>query len=340
MINNVLYKITQTPNVQEYEEHELKEAYEEIFSGLADILLASSFITALKLKGETADDIVSSILVARDKIKRINIVQDENNSIENIVLSPKNDVLDISFAVDVICCANEVNCLKYSIPLLKNPSFETLKAFGIKFNQDKSLNEIQDDFELNNLMYLNLLDNSSYIKYTLELSRKLPYDSILTYTNAMLNPFDVKNCSIAVFKKDLVEKFANVCLKTGYHNSVVYSGEDMSYITPYGESYVAEAWKNKIFAYKLTPVDLGFEEFEPDCLKVESSNESAEIINSVFLNKIQNAQFCAIVLNSALSLYITKKVSSIMEGVELAKQTIESNRAYEFLEKLKKNFKN
>jgi len=150
----------------------------------------------------------------------------------------------------------------------------------------------------------------------------------------MLNPFDSGNCSIGVINKDEVNDWAKLCLELNYSNSIVVSGQNLPLYTPYGETYIAEAWKSKIFTITLNPKLLGFEEYDPNSLNCESKEENKEILEAVFQGKIKNAPYQTLVVNSGLSLYISKRAKSITDAINLAKKTIESKDCYECFRKL------
>ena len=234
--------------------------------------------------------------------------------------------------MDIICSANDIGAVK-SIPYnycYKNNSFNTLKTFGI--NIEKLTVE---NFEKTKLLFSYIDKDNAYIKYTQELFRILPFESILNTVNYFLNPYNTKNCTIALSDKNKVEKFAKICLNLGYTNSIVFSSGDFPYVSIEDETYICEAWKNKIFSYTLNCELLEIEKGLISDLKVEDSNQNYEIIKAVFENKLKGSCYNAIVINSALALYIAKKAKSLAEGIALAKKTIDNGIANEILLNLK-----
>lgn len=104
------------------------------------------------------------------------------------------------------------------------------------------------------------------------------------------------NRVIGVTSRDDVERYAKESLEQGYENSLIITGANaFSYVTFEGESYIAEAWKNKIFTYEINPMLLGF-------------------------NKNDNKEDVEIIFNTALMLYISKITPSIEAGVKLAQE--------------------
>ena len=310
----------------------IQECFDEIFSGLSNPILSGVFLSLLKTKTQTLEDVLAGINSARNAIKKNNLSLNDNCLIENICLNEQSEYLDISFATDIISAACEIGTVR-AIPnncFYKSNPFETLKAF--KINTD-NLNF--DNFEKIKFIYGYISPESPYIKYTQELYGALPYKTILNTINHFLNPYNAKNCTVALFDKACVEKYAQLCLNLGYNNSIVFSAGDFPYVSTENETNISEAWKNKIFSYTVTPELLEIKQNPTDLLKVESSLHGAEIIQAVFENKLKNSCYDAIIINSALALYITKKAKSLMDGINLAKKTINENKAFEVLMNIK-----
>lgn len=327
MINNAINLLISGNNLSETE---AKEVFDEILSGLADEIQTAAFVTALKIKGESTDEIASMVLASKESVKGYSFL--ENASlIENTVFNYPDDFIDISFAVDIICSACNLGVVKFAFDshLDSKRSFLTLKDFCK--NADFSFK--QDNFEKTNFAYIKISPAEPYFKYTKEISRKLCFKNIFNITDLLLNPYDAKNLFLGVNSRDDVEKYANICLKLNYLNSIVLSGvNNFPFASIEGETYVAEAWKNKIFTYVLTPELVGLKAASID--EIKYGNSSSEILRDIFKNKIKNACYDIIILNAALALYIAKKADSIMDGITLAKRTIDSGLACEKLEQI------
>ncbi len=328
MINSAINQLLNNKNL---DETTIYEVFEEILSGVSDSIKTTSFVSILKAKEETLDEIFYSILASKNFIKKINLNANKENLIENINLSYCETILDISFAVDIICAANDLGALKYSFD--SDKSFRTLKFFCN--NQESML----ENFERLSFAYFLLDKQEPYYKYSSQVSKRLPFETIFSLIDNFLNPYQVGNQMIGVNKIELVEKIASLCLKLKNFNSLVVSAKNnLPFVSVEGDSFVAEAWKDKIFTYTLNPELLGFKSFSIDEIKCENPKDGAVIIEKVFENKIKGAPYCAFIINSALALYISKKAPSIVDGIELAKKTIDSGIALEKLEQIKNTF--
>ena len=334
MINCVINKLI---NSEEPSEVELMEVFDEIFSGVSDEVSATSFVTLLKEKEElfkTKSMCLScAIKSARGLMTKAKAIPDNFPSFEVVETEDNSKFFDISFVMDIILSANDILSTKYSFPFQKKYSFETLQSFGI--NPQNIDDNFYENFEKTNFLCLNLSEKEPYFKYASNILRKLPFDNILNMTEKFLNPIGVKNQFIGVKDKDDVEKFANICLNIGNLNTIVLKSNNiLPYASVDGETYIAEAWKNKIFAYTITPELLGFARYPLKDLISDNQEHNKEAILNLFDNKEKGAFYDFAVLNSALALYIVKKANSLMDGLKLAKNTIDTGLAKEKLVQL------
>ena len=136
-----------------------------------------------------------------------------------------------------------------------------------------------------------------------------------------------------------VNKIAQLCLKLKNINSIVLSGENnIPYVVLDGETSVAEAWKDKIFAYTLTPDLLDLKTTDMNNLKCSDVQESAKLLLDVFDDCKKNEIYDLLTINSALALYISKKAPSLFEAFELSKKIINERKVFEKILQLRKIF--
>lgn len=311
-----------------------QEVFDEILSGLANEIQTTSFLTALKTKSANADEITAAILSSREALKAPLININCNNNIENIIYGETSSYIDISLACDLICSSCDIFTSKYSFKCNKNTSFEILSLLGIDIKKQLSYDM---DFENVNFAYFYLSDNSPYVKYSENIRKMLPFNSIFNVTRKMLNPLKNKNLFLGIKNQNQLQTFANIALKLGNENSIIISAQNnIPFVSIEGETKIAEAWKNKIFEYSLTPDLLGFDYANINEIKCETLEENANNLLEIMQGKLKNPMYDTIILNAAMALYITKKTASVMDGIKLAKNTVDSGLMYEKFLQIKK----
>jgi len=331
MIKEAINKLI---NKEELSEIELKEAFDEVFSGLADSVQGASFLSLLKQFDENV--ILSALNSSQNAIKKPFSIFNTDDLIQNISLNKNSKYLDISLIQDLICSSSDLNISKHFFKnsYKENNSLDILLNMGVNIEKDVDYTTIE--YENLNFSYFYLSEDSPYFKYSEPIRKALPFDNILNLTHKLINPIGAKNLFLGVNNKEDVNKYANIALNLNKTNSIVVSGnEEFPYICPNGESQVSEAWKNKIFSYTITPELLGFKEADLSMLECENNKEQAQNILDIIRNKNIGAKFDIAIINSALSLYITKKADSLMDGIALVKKLIESGVVAQKFEQIK-----
>ncbi len=310
---------------------DVREVFDEILSGLSDEIQTSAFLTAFKAKKATNDEFIGAILASKEALCLPKIGYNNQNSMQNLCLNKTSNILDVGFVQDIICSANDLPITRFNF---EGKNFKTLKALNININKEKDLNSTE--FENLNFTYFDILQSSPYCKYTNNIRRSGLFEEIFDTIFIFLNPLNSKNIFIGINNKEQVQQYANIALSLNYENSIVVGSDSFSFLSLEKESLVAEAWKNKIFTYVVTPDLLGFKEASNADLTCSSDEENGNYILDILKGKIKDFRYDFVVLNSALSLYITKKSDSIMDGINLAKKTIDSGLASEKLDQIKR----
>ena len=332
MINEAINKLISSDELTFIDS---REVFDEILSGLANETQISSFLTALKSCNITSDILLGAIVSSRESLKFQQLGLSISSGIESIALDNEIQYIDILLALDLICSANDLSVSRYNFDsfLHKDKSFEILKLMGV--NLDKNVDFSSSDFEKLNFSYFYLDQDSPYFKYSEKIRNILPFDNILNITSKMLNPLKNKNLFLGIKDKKMVETFANVSLKLDNDNSIIVASDNIPFVSIDGESIIAEACKNKIFTYVVNPELLGFENANIDEVKCESLEHNSSNLLEIMDNKLKTPMFDIIILNAALALYISKKADSIMDGINLAKSTIESGKMREKFNQIK-----
>ena len=316
-----------------------KECFDEIFSGLATPVQASSFLTALESKGIVQDEQLAGILSSRESVKKISFPIQNISLIENIILDETFEYLDFALLNDLICATCNLNSMRYSFEshIFNSRSFNLLSKLGLRFNHIDS--DFIDTFEQINFGYFYLSTNEPYYKYVYELKKSLKFSNSLNLFDKLLNPYCAQNLFLGIKDANLVEDYAKLALNLNNQNTLVVSGYDKTpFISIENESFVAEAWKNKIFAYKISPELLDIKKASLDYVKVQNEDECANLILEIIENKAREEVIQAIILNAGFALYISKICASVMDGLALASKVINDGKLKEKFEQIKKHY--
>jgi len=137
-----------------------------------------------------------------------------------------------------------------------------------------------------------------------------------------------------VADESLTMKMAEVLKLLGCHHALVVHGEDgLDEITLGGQTTVCELEKSTIKSYSINPEEFGFSSVSLESLRGGSPEENAEILRLV-LNGKKGPHRDIVLMNAAAALVAGEKAETIKQGLELAKEAIDSGRALQKLEGL------
>ncbi|SES01505.1 anthranilate phosphoribosyltransferase [Lachnobacterium bovis] len=309
-------------------------AQEEILSGKATPVQISAFLTALRLKGETLDEIIGLATVLRKKAN--NISPKVSNYVD--LVGTGGDCtfsFNISTTSAFVVAAAGLPVAKHGNRSISSKcgSGDVLEALGVNICSD--LNTVQKCVDEVGIGFMYAPAFNPAMKYVGGVRKELGVRTVFNILGPMANPSRAKNMLIGVYDKSLTEVIAKAMAKLGVERIMVVSGHDnMDEITLTGETYVTEIIDNRIKNYVITPEEYGFKRVSLDALRGGDYNENALITKNILQGKEKGPKRDIVLLNAGATLYIGKTVNSIEEGIELARKMIDNNKAYKVLENM------
>jgi anthranilate phosphoribosyltransferase len=158
-----------------------------------------------------------------------------------------------------------------------------------------------------------------------------------TIMGPLVNPADARRHILGVYKPELVGMIGDVLAKLNFKHALVVHGVDgYDEISLVGKTMVAEVKEGKVERYEITPEELGLKRCSPEDIGGGSPEFNAKVIRSIFEGKERGPRRDFLMLNLAGALYVGGKASSLRDGVELAKEIIDSGKAQKKLEEFVK----
>lgn len=339
-INKVILKKDLSPK-------EMKDVMKEILSKEATTEQIASFVTALRMRGETVDEITSAAEVFKEKILKIHGGQEaicldrEEITVEReTILKTTNvfgagtNIFNISTATAFVIAGGG---LKVARTVKKSISpycgcADVVEALGINLEMtrtqlERCLNEIGICF-----IYEPLTQNG--LEHILSIRRRIGIRTIFNLIDPILNPVDAKFQLLGVYEPDLTEKMAFVLKNLGIKRGLVFYGDDtLDEISITGKTKITEISGNEVKSYFIEPDDFGLKKVKIDEIRGGTKYENAKIITQILKGE-KGAKQDVTILNASAAFFISGKAKSISEGIELARNSIESGAAFKKLEKL------
>lgn len=157
-----------------------------------------------------------------------------------------------------------------------------------------------------------------------------------TIIGPLINPAGAKRHVLGVYQPQLVEEVAEVALEIGLkHVMVVHGMDGVDEISLLGETKVAEVRDGRIDYYTIAPEDFGLRRCTFEEVRGGDAAYNARIILDIFAGRDTGPRRDMLLLNTAATLVVADKAGSLAEGVELAREVLESGRAMAKLEEIR-----
>jgi anthranilate phosphoribosyltransferase len=297
-----------------------------------------AFVTALRIKGETADEIAGLARVMRAKAIR---VETAGPVIDIVGTGGDNSKsFNISTAAAFVTAGAGIRVAKHNNRAMTSQcgSADVLEALGMKIELDAA--QVKDCLEKIGIGFMFAPLFHPAMKFAAAPRREIGVRTIFNILGPLTNPALADSIVLGVPSEELGEKLAQVLQRLGAKHAVVVHGlNGMDEISVAGKSKVWELRDNKITDYQVSPGDFGFATAAVEMLAGGTPQENALILRSV-LEGEKGSRREAVIMNAAAGIVVGKgtkrpsELPALKEGAEIAKEAIDSGRAREKLEKL------
>lgn len=330
MLKSVIKSVVEGKNLTE---EEMIGAMNVIMEGNATQAQIGSFITALRIKGETVEEITGGAKVMRAKAEPI--VPDLEYFIDTVGTGGDGtNTFNISTASAIVASAGGVHVAKHGNRAVssKSGSADVLEALGV--NILLTPEQAKDCLQSLGICFMFAPTYHKSMKHAAGPRKELGIRTIFNVLGPLTNPARAKGEVLGVFDRKLTEPMANVLLNLGIEKAMVIHGIDgMDEITTTTSTKVSEVLNGKIINYEITPEEYGIKRAEKADLLGGDALENANIVLSVLSGDL-GPKRDIVVLNSAAALYVGKIVRSIKEGVKMSENIIDMGLALKKLGEL------
>jgi len=344
MIRKSIAKIVEG---QDISEGEMIEVMNQIMSGECTPAQIGSFITALRMKGETVDEITGAARVMREHATPIRVGRNVLDMDRDDINIDRETILDvvgtggdgtntfnISTTVSFVVSACGVKVAKHGNRSVSSAcgSADVLEKLGINLDVtpetvEKCISEIGIGF-----LFAPALHGA--MKYAIGPRREIGIRTIFNILGPLTNPAGADCQVMGVYRASLVEKLAGVLHRLGCrHGFVVHGSDGMDEITLTGETMVAEVTPAGVRLGSITPEQMGMSRCPLESLRGGDATANAAIVRAVLAGE-QGPRRDIVLLNTAYALMAADKAASPAEGIALAAEAIDSGRAARQLERL------
>lgn len=315
-------------------EEEAKKAMEIMLSGDATQAQIAAFLIAMRMKGETLEELIGFAAVLRDKAETI------TPKAENYVdlVGTGGDctyTFNVSTTSAFVVAAAGLPVAKHGNRSIssKSGAGDVLEALGVNIMAEPALVQKCVDEVGIGFMFAQLFNKS--MKYVGQARKEMGVRTVFNILGPLANPSCAKNMVVGVYSSALTEKIAKAMSKLGVERGFVISGNDnMDEFTLTGTTTVSEIDGETVKTYEVTPEQFGLKRASLEELRGGDGVQNAEITKAILSGKETGAKRDIVLLNAGATLYIGGVAESIESGVKLAAETIDSGKAIKKLEEL------
>ena len=306
--------------------------FNEIMEGKVSDIEISSFLTALKIKGETFNEILGATKILREKSTKINSPE---NTVDTCGTGgDMKGTLNISTATALVAASTGVKVAKHGNRSVssKSGSADVLEVIGIKIDLDINKNE-QSLVDKNFCFMFAQLFHTA-MKFVGPVRKTLGTRTIFNLLGPLSNPANTKKQLLGVFDKKWINIHSKVLKELGSKHVIVVHGMDgLDEISLSSNSYIAELKNNKIQEYIFNPQDIGYSLINIEDIKGGDSKYNAQEILKMINGENNNFQKI-VELNAGAVIYLSGIADSIKEGAKIAMDHINSGKTKSYVESL------
>jgi anthranilate phosphoribosyltransferase len=332
MIKEAIAKVV---DGEDLAEEEMQEVMNEIMTGGATPAQIASFITALRVKGETVDEITGAARVMREKAVRI--VAKDSMVVDTCGTGgDMAQTFNVSTTAAFVVAGTGLMVAKHGNRSVSSAcgSADVLQALGVNIDLkpaevERCLNEIGIGFLFAPLFH-------EAMKYAVGPRKEIGIRTIFNILGPLTNPASARAQVLGVYTHSLTETMAKVLMKLGAsHCFVVHGSDGLDEITITTTTKVSEGKNGKVRTYTVKPSDFGLKKAKKVDLLGGDAATNAKITMAI-LSGENGPKRDIVLLNAAAAIVAGGKAKTLKEGVRLAAESIDSGAAVNKLEAMKR----
>ena len=330
MIKEAIAKVV---NREDLNEPQMMEVMDEVMEGKATPAQIAAFMTGLRIKGETVDEVTGAARIMRRKATRI----DARSPIIVDTCGTGGDgmkTFNISTTAAFVVAAAGLTVAKHGNRAVSSGcgSADVLEALGVNISAQPEI--VEECIHQIGIGFLFAPKLHGDMKYAIGPRREIGIRTIFNMLGPLTNPAGATSQLIGVYDPRLTEMFAGVLKNLGTKTAFVVHGSDgLDEATVTGKTRVTELKNGLINTYDIDPAFFFGDIFLGDALLGADASVNAEITKSVLTG---NSGACRniVVLNAALAIIAGEMANTIKEGIEIAQECIDNGAAIKKLQAL------
>jgi anthranilate phosphoribosyltransferase len=313
-------------------QEEMAAVFEEIMNGEATPIQIGAFITALRMKGETVDEITAAAKVMRAKASNIALGEEEDLIDTCGTGGDKSNTFNISTAAAFVIAGCGIRVAKHGNRSVSSQcgSADVLEELGVKIDLPpegvkRCIKKIGIGF-----MFAPVFHGA--MKHAAAPRKEIGIRTIFNILGPLSNPARATHQIMGVFRPELTQDMARVLANLGAKAAMVVHSEDgLDEISINGKTRITEYKNKKIRSYCVQPKNFGLRRADLYSVRGGDKRTNAGIITDILSGK-RGPQMDIVLMNASAALVLMDEARDFKDGVRIALESVDSDKA---LEKLK-----
>ncbi|CAH0991470.1 Anthranilate phosphoribosyltransferase [Sinobacterium norvegicum] len=305
---------------------EMTEVMTAVMTGAATDAQIGGLLVALRMKGETVEELVGAATVMRALSTKVTV---EGENLVDIVGTggDGSSLFNVSTASSFVAAAAGAQVAKHGNRSVtsRSGSADLLEAAGVRL--DLTAEQVALAVKEVGLGFMFAVNHHSAMKHAIGPRKELKARTIFNLLGPLTNPAGVTNLSLGVFSKAWVRPYAEAMRQLGAEHVIVAHSEDgLDEFSIAAKTFVAELKDGVITEYTVVPEDFGLQRGSLEDVVVSGPDESLAMIKAAFSQSNETATDM-VAMNAGAALYCANIASTLKEGVAMAQDAIGSGAA-------------
>jgi len=312
---------------------EMHEVFGEVMDGRASDVQKSSLLIALRMKGETADEITGAAMAMRERVTPLTV--DRHRIIDTCGTGGDGrGTFNVSTVAALVAAGAGASVAKHGNRAVSSScgSADVLAALGVNIDLDAA--RMSDVLQRTGISFLFAPKLHPAMGAVAAIRRELGVRTIFNVLGPLTNPAFARRQVLGVYSLHLVDLLARVLLALGAdHAMVVHSRDGLDEISISAPTHVCEVIDGEVRSYELTPEEIGLQRYSLSDLAGGDARENARIAREI-LSGGNGARTEIVAANAGAALYVSGAADSIRDGVAMAREAIATGAALAKLQEL------
>ena len=317
--------------------NESKKIFEEIFENKIEQEVARDYLVKLYKRGESAEEIAAATEVMREYSLKLDIDESLRDKLIDIVGTggDKSNSFNISSTVSLLLPSLGCVVAKHGNRAITSSSgsADMLEALGINLtlNTKGQIKMLQES----GFAFLFAINHHPAMKYIMPIRKSLTHRTIFNILGPLTNPAGAKKYLIGVFSDKFLNRIIVGLSMLDTKTAIAVSSRDgLDEISISDITYATILKDRRTNDFIIDPQEFGFKLYPKDAIRGADAKENAKITRAILSGEEEGAKKDIVLLNAGVALFVDGSARDIKEGIEMAKEAIQSGKTIKKLEEI------